>query len=83
MNQTLYRCELCPKMYILQGAYKTHLKTEHDIGIWKDPSDGKTTTKKSKNTMACQYCFKKYTSSNLLEKHEKVHGKFCSIFCNY
>lgn len=70
-------------MYILQGAYKTHLKAEHDIGIWNVPPEGKPSTKKSKTTkpeMTCQYCFKKYTSSNLLEKHEKVHGKFLHYF---
>lgn len=76
---TLYKCELCPKMYILQGAYKTHLKSEHDIGIYTAPNPVKTPPKKcktAKTEMACQYCFKKYTSSNLLEKHVKVHGKY-------
>ncbi|XP_037045927.1 zinc finger protein 665-like [Bradysia coprophila] len=76
MNTTLYRCELCPKMYILQGAYKTHLKTEH--GMLKVPKVEETITKKSKVAkpeVVCQYCHKKYTSSNLLEKHEKVHGE--------
>lgn len=70
-------------MYVLQGAYKTHLKAEHDIGIWNVPAAEKPATKKIKTTkpeMACQYCFKKYTSSNLLEKHEKVHGEFWSHF---
>lgn len=79
VSPTLYKCELCPKMYILQGAYKTHLKTEHDIGFVKEPIATKPSTKKTKATKpetACQYCFKKYTSPNLLEKHEKVHGEF-------
>lgn len=83
----MYKCELCPKMYILQGAYKTHLKTEHDIGIWKVPSTPKPSTKKTKTTkpeVTCQYCSKKYTSANLLEKHITVHGKCCFfvvVFC--
>ncbi|KAG4073460.1 hypothetical protein HA402_000684 [Bradysia odoriphaga] len=79
MSTTLYRCELCPKMYILQGAYKTHLKTEH--GMLKVPKAEETITRKSKVTkpeVACQYCHKKYTSSNLLEKHEKVHDTAAS-----
>ncbi|KAJ6642937.1 Zinc finger protein, partial [Pseudolycoriella hygida] len=77
-NPTFYKCELCPKMYVLQGAYKTHLKSEHNIGIWKNVNEGKPTTKKTKTAkreLACHYCFKKYTSANLLEKHEKVHGE--------
>lgn len=78
-------------MYILQGAYKTHLKSEHDIGNYKVLNASKAPTKKtktSKSEMACRYCLKKYYSSNLLEKHEKLHGKsfvdfgFDFILCN-
>lgn len=74
-------------MYILQGAYKTHLKTEHNIGLTNVVTNvEKTSVKKPKATkpeLECQYCFKKYTSSTLLEKHVKVHGKSSLHLLNY
>lgn len=69
-------------MYILQGAYKTHLKNEHEIGDVLRRPKVKTESpplaksrKTSKLEMACEFCLKKYYSANLLEKHRKVHGK--------
>lgn len=72
-------------MYILEGAFNTHLKTDHNIGVGITHTETRTkkSNKKAKATkpeVVCQYCSKKYTSANLLEKHEKVHGKLVFIF---
>lgn len=64
----VYECDQCEDQFQTEEMYLKHLKMDHDI-LTSSSGDKKFLLK-------CQFCAKKYSSQNLLNKHISCHGEY-------
>lgn len=76
VENSSFRCKLCPKIYQKRNITIKHLKSEHQIVLSSYVYDNSNRYRKPQKDLdwKCRFCARKYTSKRLAERHERVHG---------
>ncbi|XP_014354803.2 zinc finger protein 729 [Papilio machaon] len=72
------KCHICYKAFHLQVKLDCHLRTQHNIKVCKEVSEGK-------KDFVCDYCFKVFENEFALSTHKVYHrtvGFYGCLYCN-
>ncbi|CAK1600282.1 unnamed protein product [Parnassius mnemosyne] len=72
------KCHICYKAFHLQVKLDCHLRTQHNIKVSKEASEGK-------KEIVCDYCFRVFENEYALSTHKIYHrtiGYYGCLYCN-
>ncbi|XP_063836971.1 zinc finger protein 37-like isoform X18 [Ostrinia nubilalis] len=93
-----YKCDLCPKVYLVSGRLKCHMKRAHTNIASVTTHECKTCERKFTTNQAlkehlvchseekqfeCQVCHKKFSRKKVLKTHMRIHNNDRRFVCKF